>query len=63
MAYTNRHRRNNIVRALCHRFVREKMPRAYAALWAEAERRYRNQRPDLTPQSRADCARRENYAH
>jgi hypothetical protein len=47
MAYTNRQRRNNILRSLCLKFVRQKMPKAYALFQAEAERIYRNQRPDL----------------
>ena len=60
--YTNRHKRQNLVRALCHRFVREKMPRAYALFLAEAERQYRDKRPDLTQEGRAACAGKEIHA-
>lgn len=42
--YTNRQRRNNILRSLCHRFVRQQMPKAYAILQGEAQRIYENQR-------------------
>jgi hypothetical protein len=43
--YTNRQRRNNILRERCHRFVREQMPEQYAEFRAEAERQYRIQNP------------------
>jgi hypothetical protein len=61
--YTNRHRRDNVIRAMCTRFVREKMPRAYALFLAEAERKFRNERPDMNRESRTDCGRRDNYAN
>lgn len=55
--YTNRQRRNNLVREMCHRLVREQMPKTYALLRAKAEKVYRDQRPDLTAEDRAECAR------
>jgi len=45
MASTIKQRRNNLLRALCHKFVREKMPEAYAILQRQAERVYRSQQP------------------
>lgn len=42
--YTNRHRRNNLLRAMCVRFMRTKMPLAYQVLAKAAERKYRNER-------------------
>ena len=41
--YTNRQRRNNILHAMCMKFVREKMPKAYEMFREEAERQYANQ--------------------